>query len=298
MAGRISSLRLFACVAHSGSFTAASKEAGLSQPSVSRIIAKLENDLGVALFVRSTHAVTLTEAGANYLARIEPILVALEEADHEVRGTGELRGHLKIGAPTSFAIRELIPRLPPFLQQHPSLHLDLILTDSRQDLISEAIDVALRFGAPLSDSALVARKLGTSRRLLAASPGYLAKAGTPKVPADLVEHQVIVGPSGANPAGWVFQKNGATTSVRVVSRIRVTVNEASTSAALTDMGIISTAFLGCKAELESGTLVQLLPDWEIGSVELNAVLAGGRAAKPSARAFTDYLASSFLQLDR
>ena len=112
MSDRISSLRLFVRVARTGSFTTAGKEIGLSQPSVSRIISSLEKDLGAALFVRSTHAVKLTEAGADYLKKIDPILDALEEANHLVGGNGELKGHLRIGSATSFAIREIVPRLP------------------------------------------------------------------------------------------------------------------------------------------------------------------------------------------
>ena len=292
MSDRISTLRLFCRVARTGSFTAAGKEVDLSQPSVSRIISKLEKDLGAALFVRSTHAVKLTEAGADYLARIDPILSALEEANHLVRGDGTLQGRLRVGAATSFAVREIIPRLPDFLTQHPGLRVDLVLTDSRQDLIDQAIDVALRFGS-LSDSTMVARRLGVTPRLIAASPAYLANAGTPQIPADLAEHQVIIGPSSMGSTGWRFKKDGKTLSVRVEGQLMVTVNEAATAAALAGMGIISTAFWGCRAELESGELVQILADWEIGTVEVNALLAGGRSAKPSARAFADYLVASF-----
>ncbi len=169
-------MRLFVRVARTGSFTAAAKEAGLSQPSASRIIASLEKDLGAALFVRNTHALNLTEAGAEYLARLDPILASLEEANHLVRGTGELTGHLRIAAATSFAVREIVPRLPDFLDQHPNLRVDLVMTDHFQDLIEEAIDVAIRFG-PLRDSTMTARKLGVSERLVAASPAYLEKAG-------------------------------------------------------------------------------------------------------------------------
>ncbi len=292
MNDRISSLRLFSRVARSGSFTTAGKESGLSQPSVSRIISKLEKDLGAALFVRSTHAVKLTEAGADYLARLDPILAALEEANHLVRGTGELRGHLRVGSATSFAVREIVPRLPAFMAQHPELKVDLVLTDSRQDLIEEAIDVALRSG-PLSDSTMTARKLGESQRLIAASPAYLKKAGTPKRPADLAGHQIILGPSSAGNAGWTFKKNGKTTSVQVESKLMITVNEGTTAAAVAGMGIVSTALMGCRTELESGALVRLLPDWSIGAVEINAVLAGGHNAKASSRAFVDYLVASF-----
>ena len=104
MNDRISSLRLFVRVARTGSFTAAGREVGLSQPSASRIISKLEEDLGAALFIRSTHAVKLTEAGSDYLKRLDPILAALEEADHLVSGDGELRGHLRVGAATSLRV--------------------------------------------------------------------------------------------------------------------------------------------------------------------------------------------------
>ena len=292
MSDRVSSLRLFIRVARSGSFTAAGKEVGLSQPSVSRIISNLERDLGAALFVRSTHAVKLTEAGAEYLARLDPILAALEEANHLVRGTGELRGHLRVGSATSFAVREIIPRLPDFMAQHPDLRIDLVLTDSRQDLIEEAIDVALRFG-PLRDSTMIARKLGDTPRLIAASPAYLAKAGTPRVPADLAGHQIILGPSSASLTGWRFNKGGKTSSVRVESRLMMTVNEGTTAAALAGLGIVSTALMGCRSEIESGALVQLLPDWTIGTIEVNAILAGGHNAKASSRAFVEYLVASF-----
>lgn len=292
MSDSFSSLRLFSRVARTESFTAAGKETGLSQPSVSRIISKLENDLGAALFVRSTHAVKLTEVGVEYLERIDPILAALEEANHMARGDGTLKGRLRVGCATSFAVREIIPRIPDFLDQHPELQVDFVLTDSMQDLIDQAIDVAIRFGS-LPDSTLVARKVGETQRMVVASPAYLEKAGTPEIPADLAGHKVILGPAGMGPAGWNFRKKGKALSVRVEGQLTVTVNEAATASALAGLGVIATSFWGCKAELESGQLVQLLTDWEIGVVEVNAVLAGGRNAKPSARAFTDYLIQSF-----
>ena len=292
MNDRVSTLQLFCRVARTGSFTAAGQEIGLSQPSVSRIINGLEKELGAALFVRSTHAVNLTEAGEDYLQRLEPILSSLEEANHMVRGDGTLRGRLRVGSATSFAMREIIPRLPDFLDKNPELKLDLVLTDSFQDLIDQSIDVALRFGT-LNDSTMVARKLVGGPRLLAASPAYLEIAGTPKSPADLAQHRVIIGPSSAGAVGWRFKKNGKELSVQVESQLMVTVNEASTAAALAGMGIISSSLLGCRAEIESGKLIRLLPDWEIGSAEVHAVIAAGRNAKPSARAFVEYLVESF-----
>src|ERR1700749_3806885 len=115
MSDRLHALRLFVRVARTGSFSRAGRELGLSQPSASRIVAALEREVGAALLTRTTRALTLTEAGADYLARVEPILAALEEADHAARGTGELRGTLRIGISSSFATREVIPRLGAFL---------------------------------------------------------------------------------------------------------------------------------------------------------------------------------------
>lgn len=292
MSDSVSSLRLFCRVARTESFTEAGREVGLSQPSVSRIISKLEKDLGAALFVRSTHAVKLTEVGVEYLDRVDGIIAALDEANHLARGDGTLKGRLRVGCATSFAVREVIPRIPEFVDAHPELQIDFVLSDSMQDLIDQAIDVAIRFGE-LADSTLIARKIGETRRMIVASPAYLEKAGRPEAPSDLARHKIVLGPSGRGAQGWKFSKNGKALSVKVDSPVTVSVNEAATAAALAGMGIITTSYWGCKAELEAGKLVRLFPDWEIGQVSVHAVLAGGRQAKPSAKAFTDFLIQSF-----
>src|SRR5262249_9624994 len=150
MSDRLFALRLFARVARKGSFSAAGRELNIPQSTASRTIATLD-EIGVALFVRTTRAVTLTEAGLDFLPRIEAVLAELDEAEHAARGTGELRGRLRIGLSTNFAIREVIPRLSVFINQHPALRIDLMIGDQRQDLVTEGVDVALRFG-PLVDS--------------------------------------------------------------------------------------------------------------------------------------------------
>lgn len=293
MSDKLFALRLFSRVARTGSFSSAGRELRLSQPSVSRIISALETEIGAALLTRTTRAVTLTEAGADYLARIEPLLAGIEEADHAARGTGELRGVLRVGVAASFAVREVIPRLPEFLASHPALRVELSMADQRQDLVVEAVDVALRFGV-LTDSTAMAKKIGVSTRLLVASPDYLWRAGTPKLPTDLPAHALIVGPAGASAGGWSFQRDGKAVSIQAQGRLVVNVNEAVTAAAVAGLGIASTGTWGCRGELDSGALVQVLPDWTMGTVEVNAVFAAGRAAKPSARAFADFLAASLL----
>jgi DNA-binding transcriptional LysR family regulator len=295
MNDRFFSLQLFARVARIGSFSAAGREMGISQPTASRIVIALEKQIGVALFVRTTRAVTLTEAGADYLSRIESILTALEEADHAARGTGELRGILRVAASSGFAIHGVLPRLPRFTDQHPGLRVEFILNDDRQDLVGESVDVAMRAGV-LDDSMAVARKVGTVRRVVVAAPAYLAKTGTPSVPGDLADHTTIVGPAGRVIEGWTFRRDGKTISVRVKGRFVLNVMDAAVAAAAAGLGILSTGDLSVMSELETGQLVRVLPDWEMGLADINVVLPAGRAAKPSARAFADFMEAEFREL--
>ena len=290
MSDRLLALRVFTRVARTGSFSRAGREFGLSQPSASRIVARLEREVGAALLMRTTRVVTLTEVGSDYLMRIEPLLAAMEEADHAARGTGEMRGVLRIALSTSFGTREVIPRLPAFMQRHPHLRLDLLMSDRHEDLVRAGVDVALRFG-PLSDSTATARRLGAPARVLVAAPAYLRRTGTPRTPADLASHSLIVGPAGPGEAVWTFQRNGPI-SIRIAGRLSVTSHEGAIAAAVAALGIASTALWGCRAQLESRALVRVLGDWPMGTAEVHALFAAGRAAKPSARAFVEYLASS------
>jgi DNA-binding transcriptional LysR family regulator len=290
MSDRLSALRLFVRVARTGNFSRAARELGLSQPSASRIIAGLEKEVGASLFTRSTRALALTEAGTEYLARVEPALAALEEADHAARGTGELRGLLRVAASSSFTLHAVIPRLNDFLANHPKLRVVLLINDQRQALISEGVDLAFRFG-PLGDSTATARRLGSAQRVLVASPAYLRRAGRPKVPADLNSHAIILGPMGSDR--WTFDKNGRQVSVRLEGRVVVSANEAAVAAAVAGLGIASTGIIATRKEFANRTLVRVLPDWEMGSVDVHAVFPSGRAAKPAARALAEHMLGAF-----
>jgi DNA-binding transcriptional LysR family regulator len=289
MNDKLSTLQLFIRVARTSSFTKAGRELGLSQPSASRRISELEKEVGAALFVRSTRAVTLTEAGTDYLIRVEAILSALIEADHAARGTAELRGHLRVALSTSFGVREVIPRIGRFMSAHPALHVDLRMADDRQDLIVEGVDVALRFGQ-LKDSNATSTMLGRCPRMLVASPDYLANRGIPVEPGDLADHTFIMGPSGAGVRGWTFEKDGSRVTVRGEGRLTISLNEGTTVAAVAGLGILATGLWGCRAELCDGRLIPLLPDWAVEPMELNAVYPAARAARPAARALAAYLA--------
>ena len=290
MNDRFLSLQLFVRVARVRSFSVAAREMGLSQPTASRMVATLEKKVGAALFTRTTRAVTLTEAGTDYLVRVEAILAALDEADHAARGTGELRGILRIAASTSFAVRTVLPRLPRFAHKHPQLRIEFILNDKMQDLVGDAVDVALRIGV-LGDSSAVAKKIGVIPRVLAASPAYLKQAGTPLTPADLTQHSLIVAPAGRGTEGWAFKKDGKAISVRVDGRFMLNGAEGATAAAVAGLGIVSSGALSMLKELRSGQLMRVLPEWEMGTADIHVVLPAGRAAKPSARAFAEFVSS-------
>ena len=288
MNDKLSVLRLFTRVARTSSFTRAGRELGVSQPSVSRQISELEADVGAALFVRSTRAVKLTEAGVDYLLRVEAILEALEEADHVARGSAELRGHLRVTLSASFGIREVIPRIGRFMALHPALHIELLMSDDRQDLIAEGVDVAIRFGA-LPDSSARSRLIGRSPRMLVAAPDYLARAGRPVVPADLSRHTFVLGPSSAASLGWTLRKDGHEASFRAEGRFMTSVNEGATAAAVAGLGVLAVGLWGCRSEIADGRLVQVLDDWQLEPVEIHAVFPPGRASRPAARALVDYL---------
>jgi DNA-binding transcriptional LysR family regulator len=288
MSDRLFALRLFVRVAHTASFSRAARELKLSQPSASRIIAKLEHEVGAKFFTRSTRAVTLTDSGAEYLARVEPMLAALDEADYLARGTGELRGTIRVALSSSFGVREVIPRLPPFMQRHPKLRVDLLMDDRQQDLIGDGVDIAFRLGA-LADSTATARSLGARPRVLVAAPGYLRRAGKPKTAEDLAKHALIAGPVDIRSARWPFSPGGHPLSIHVQPRLSVSSNEGAIAAALAGLGIAYTALWGCQSDVERGALVRILPDLDMGVAELHAVFPAGRSAKPAARAFADYL---------
>lgn len=290
MTDRLQALRTFVRVARRGSLSRAGRELGLSQPSVSRILATLEREVGASLLSRTTRAVVLTEAGEDYLARVEPVLAALEEADFAARGAGELRGVLRLAMSSSFGVREVIPRLPKFLDRHGALRIELGISDARQDLVTEGMDVALRLGLAV-DASFRARKLASAPRLLAASRLYLRRAGTPACPADLAGHSVIMGPGGDRPHAWTFRKDGQERAVKVEGRVMTAVNEGATAAAVAGLGITRTSVWGCRAELRRGDLMAVMTDWALEPVELYAVFPAGRAPAPAARAFVEYFAS-------
>ncbi|MGZ9721272.1 LysR family transcriptional regulator [Rhizobium miluonense] len=285
-------MRLYTRVARLGSFSAAARECGLSQPQASRIVADLEAELGVRLLTRTTRAVVPTEAGAEFLARIESILLALDDAEQSVREGGELRGLLRISTPTSFGIHDVIPNLASFAERHPQLHIEMQLGDKRQDLIKDAVDVAIRLGR-LPDSTATARLIATIPRVIVASPGYLARHGMPETPDDLVRHHIVGGTAAAVPTAWRFERNGQESAIKLEPHFSTDENEGAIAATVAGFGITSTSGWACRRELADGSLVRLLANWTLAGIPVHAYFPMGRATRAAARAAIDHLAVEF-----
>ena len=284
-------LRLYTRVERLGSFSAAARECGLSQSQASRIVADLEAELGVRLLSRTTRAVVPTEAGGEFLAQVEPILAALDEAEHSVREGGELRGLLRMSMPTSLGIRDVIPRLASFAERHPHLHIQVQLGDRRQDLVGDAVDVAVRLGR-LSDSTATAKLIATIPRVVVASPDYLARHGVPETPDDLVRHRIVGGTAAAGPTAWRFERNGEESAIKLEPHFSTDENEGAIAAATAGFGITSTSGWACRRELEAGALVRLLPVWTLAGIPVHAYFPMGRATRAAARAVIDHLVTT------
>lgn len=291
MNDRLQALTVFARVGESGSFTRAARDMNLSQPSVSRIVGELEARLGVKLLLRTTRKLTLTAAGEKFLDRARAGIADLDEAEDAARGIDSLRGAIRVALPVVFGMREVIPRLPPFLARYPLLRVDLRVSDAYQDLVAEGVDVAIRLGR-LADSTFGARKLATLPRLVVAAPAYLKARGMPEHPSDLANHDCIVGSDGVGRQSWIFKRRSTVISVDVAGRIQTDSAPGRHASALAGLGIAQVSAAMCAAELRSGELVALLPDYALEPVEVHAVFPGGPRPSYKVQAFTDYMTAA------
>jgi DNA-binding transcriptional LysR family regulator len=284
MSDRLQELSVFVRAAETGSFSEVARQLGLSQPSVSRMVASLEDRLGVKLLLRTTRRVAPTDAGAVFLDRSRRILADLDEAAHAARGVDSLHGVLRVVMSGAFGTREVIPRLPAFLERHPRLKVELLISDRTDDLIAEGADIALRLGR-LADSAFGARLLASAPRLAIAAPAYLAQRGVPETLADLSAHDCIVGPGLSAHRGWSFWRGDEVTSV-------VSSADGVIACVKAGLGIAVVSRWMCRAEMERGELRSILSDHVLEPVDVHALYPTGPRPSPKVRAFSDYLAAT------
>jgi DNA-binding transcriptional LysR family regulator len=286
---RLAAMETFVLVVDTGSFSAAARRLNVGQPAVSKLVAQLEERLGVKLLVRTTRGLRATEAGLNYYERARRSIEEANEAELAARGAGSsLTGKLRVCAAVTFASIHLMPRLPEFLARHPDLEIDIVLDDRNVDLVREGIDVGLRMGR-LADSSLTARRIANGRHAVLGTPAYFARAGEPAAPSDLVAHEAVIYAQGGGGPVWSFRRDGAELVVTLKGRLRVTAAEGLRAAVLADAGIAIVSEWMFAPELTDGTVKAVLRDWELPGIDLWAVFPAGRSASTKARAFISFV---------
>jgi DNA-binding transcriptional LysR family regulator len=287
----LADLEIFARVVASGSMSAAGRELGLQPAIISKRIRRLEDRLGTRLFQRTTRQMSLTEAGEGFHARITSALAGIEEAEAFVSGrSGEVRGRLRISAPTSFGRMHVAPHLKAFFDLYPDLKIQLTLTDDFQDIVAEGIDLAIRI-AELTDSSLVARKLASVSRVLCAAPSYLALNGMPETISDLANHICI---PAHNNADWHLIGPDSAVSLRPEGPLTSNSSEVVRETVLAGLGIALRSTWDIGPELRTGALVRVLPDWHgSANVGLYAVYPSRQFLPSKVRVFIDFLADLY-----
>jgi len=284
-------MQAFVVVVERGSFSAAARLLHVGQPAVSKMIAQLEDHLGVQLLLRSTHRLTPTEAGQGFYERAKRSLEEADEAELAARGAAaNLTGRLRICAAVTFARLHVIPHLPVFLGEHPDLDVEVVLDDRNVDLIEAGIDVALRMGT-LTDPLLVARKIGQSRRVVLSTPSYFSKTGAPVVPGDLVKHQAVIYDVPGGGSDWTFRKGNTEVAVTVKGRVRVTAAEGVREAVFAGLGFAIASEWMFAPELAASVVQPVLSDWTLPAIDLWAVFPTGRRASAKIRAFVSFIES-------
>ena len=289
---RLGSIELFCLAAEQASFTAAANIAGLTPAAVSRSIGRMEERLGVRLFVRTTRQIRLTDGGRRYYDQCRQALLQLVEAEREVTGAQAApAGLLRISAPTPYAHYRLLPLLPRFRQRYPDVTLDVHVSNRNIDFAGESYDIAIR-GRDPADSSLIARKLEDAELVLVASPAYLRRAGTPATLDALQGHECIQFdlPSTGRKIAWPFQVNGKT--VEVATSGGYTCSEdvlGIVTLARSGAGIVQTYRVIVEQVLRDGTLVELLPEHGGSSRPFILLYPHARHLSLRVRGFVDFL---------
>jgi DNA-binding transcriptional LysR family regulator len=286
---RLAAMEAFVLVVDAGSFSAAARRLNVGQPAVSKLVAQLEDRLGVKLLVRTTRGLTATEAGLNYYERARRSIEEADEAELAARGAGSgLTGKLRVCAGVTFARIHLMPRIPEFLARHPDLEMEIVLDDRNIDLVQEGIDVALRMGR-LSDSTLTARRIASGRQVVLGSSTYFARVGEPAAPGDLISYEAVIYAQKGGGADWTFQRDGAEIAVTLKGRLRISAAEGVRAVVLANAGIAITSEWMFAPEIADRTVRVVLKDWQLPRIDLWAVFPAGRTATTKARSFTQFV---------
>jgi DNA-binding transcriptional LysR family regulator len=285
---RLHLMTVFVAVAEEESFAGGARRLGMSPPAVTRAIAALEERIGVKLLNRTTRYVRATEAGQRYLDDSRRIIAELDEADEAAAGiNAEPRGHLAVTAPVLFGKLFVLPGIVEYLQRHPAMEVSALFVDRVVNLLEEGLDVGVRIGE-LPDSSMKAIRVGSVRRVMCASPGYLDMHGIPHTLAGLSGHTLIAASAVTPTHEWKFGKDS---SVRVKPRLTVNTNDAAIEAAVQGFGITRLLSYQVAAYLALGQLKIVMPEFEPASMPIHVLHREGRYASVKIRSFVDLIAA-------
>jgi DNA-binding transcriptional LysR family regulator len=283
---KLHAMLAFVRVAESGSFTAAAAQLGVSVSAVAKAIARLEEDLGVQLLVRSTRRMALNDDGREYYARCQQVLNDIEDAEASVKSAGDSpRGRVRMALPVLFGRLTFLPRIAEFSARYPDIVLDITFDDLPLDLIERGLDIAVRVGN-LGDSRCISRVLNHGPRVTAASPAYFARHGEPRTPSDLTGHNCIVTNFGPT---WPFNDHGKRIEVPVRGNLVVTGGDALREAVLHGLGIGQSNWWTLRHDLAQGTLKQVLEDYAVEGRPISVVYPPTRHVPRKLRVMIDFL---------
>ncbi|MGC7837056.1 LysR family transcriptional regulator [Pseudomonas wayambapalatensis] len=284
-------MKVFVAVGELESFAGAARRLDMSPAAVTRAVSALEERLGVKLLLRTTRSVRLTEAGGRYLEDCRSILASIAEANEAAAGVNATpKGELAVTAPILFGKKFVMPSIVRYLQQYPEVDVSAYFLDRVVNMVEEGMDVAVRIGQ-LPDSGLKALRVGKVRRMLCASPDYLARHGVPAHPSELHEHVVIATTNLSPRAGWRFGLTDEPTMVRMKPRLTVTSNDGAIAAACAGLGIARLLSYQVVEEIASGRLQVVLAEFEEAPWPIHILHRESKYGSAKVRAFIDMLAA-------
>jgi DNA-binding transcriptional LysR family regulator len=287
---RLEAMSVLLAVSEAGSISAASRKLKVPLATISRKVSELEAHLNVRLLMRSNRQITLTDAGQSFVAASRRILQELGDAEREVSDEQKmLKGELVLSAPIALGRLHLLPVVTDFLRDHPSMDVRMMLADRRLNMIDEHIDIGFRVG-DLQDFSLVAKKVGSVRRVACASPGYLKRRGVPKTPEDLKNHDCITFENTLSAQTWSFNVGKTEKPFPIHSRLIVSTAETAADAAVAGIGLTRMLDYQIAAQLRAGTLKLVLESFKSPPKPVHLIYEAGRHLPLKIRTFLDYAA--------
>lgn len=290
---RFEELEAYVAVVDYHGFGNAGARLGIAKSLISRRVSALERRLGVQLLQRTTRRQSLTEAGREFYQRSVQLLSDLRDAEQSItRGQTSISGRIRLALPLDLGVSQLARPISDFLARYPEVSIDVDLNDRQVDLIEENIDLAIRVGE-LENSTLIARKLAHVHFAICASPDYLRLHGTPRHPADLVDHEVLVYSNVSAGRQWSYQRDGKPVSARMKYRLSANNGEFLAAIAICGQAIVSGPLALVQNHIDSGALIRILEDFPQPGVGMYAVYPPGRLVAGRVRVFSDALYEHF-----